>query len=276
MRYGVHPLADLQDCGRLVRLIRQQEFTLVHAHSSKAGVLGRLAARRCRVPAVVYTPNAFAFLGAQDRFHRWLYRSVEQRLGRTMTDMLICVSRSEMALAGRWAIVPSGHMATIENAIDAARYAPTISLTGAKSALGLDPDLLVVGYVGRLAVQKGIEYLLQAAQQVLASGENAQFVLVGEGDFERVARQMVESLGLEGHVLLPGYRTDIPQVLAALDVFVLPSLYEGMPYTLMEAMAAGRAVIATDVAGNRDLVRHEETGLLVPPRKARALASIKR
>ena len=190
-----------------------------------------------------------------------------------MTDMLICVSRSEMALAGRWAIAPSGQMVTIENAIDPTRYAPAVSLTEAKSALGLDPDRLVVGYVGRLAEQKGIEYLLQAAQQVLASNENVLFVLVGEGDLEGAARRTVESLGIEGQVLLAGYRTDVPQVLAALDVFVLPSLYEGMPYTLMEAMAAGRAVIATDVAGNRDLIRHGETGLLVPPGRAHKLAS---
>jgi glycosyltransferase involved in cell wall biosynthesis len=221
----------------------------------------------------VYTPNAFAFLGAQNGFHRWLYRSVEQWLGRMLTDMLICVSRSEMALAGRWAIAPSGQMVTIENAIDPTRYKPAISLAEAKSALGLDPDRLVVGYVGRLAVQKGIVYLLQAAQQVLASNENVLFVLVGEGDLDRSTRQRAESLGIEGQVLLTGYRTDIPQVLAALDVFVLPSLYEGMPYTLMEAMAAGRAVVATDVVGNRDLVRHGETGMLVPARDSRALAN---
>jgi glycosyltransferase involved in cell wall biosynthesis len=272
MRYGVHPLLDSRDYGRLVRLMRYQDFDVVHAHSSKAGVLGRLAAQRCRVPAVVYTPNAFAFLGARDRFRRWLYRSVEQWLGRTMTDMLICVSRSEMALARQWAIVPAGHSVTIENAIDASQYAPASSLAEAKLALGLDPDRLVVGYVGRLAAQKGLEVLVQAAQRMLASSEGVQFLLVGEGELERATRQMVQSLGLADHVWFPGYRTDIPRVLAALDVFVLPSLYEGMPYTLLEAMAAGRAIVATDVAGNRDLVRHGETGLLVPPRQARALA----
>jgi glycosyltransferase involved in cell wall biosynthesis len=272
LRYGLHPLADLRDCGRLVRLIQQGRYDLVHAHSSKAGVLARLAARLCRVP-VVYTPNAFAFLGAQSRFRRWLYRSVEQWLGRTMTDMLVCVSSSEMALADRWAIAPSGRMVTIENAIDPAHYAPITSLAEAKSDLGLDPERLVVGYVGRLEAQKGIEYMLQAAQQVLASKENVQFVLAGEGKLERAARQMVASLGIEGQVLLLGYRTDIPQVLAALDVFVLPSLYEGLPYTLLEAMAAGRAVVATDVVGNRDLVQHGKTGMLVPARQAQALGS---
>jgi glycosyltransferase involved in cell wall biosynthesis len=164
-------------------------------------------------------------------------------------------------------------MVTIENAIDASIYAPSVLPARAKSTLGLDPGRLVVGYVGRLAEQKDIGCFLQAAHEVLASGATIQFVLVGEGHLEGMARQRVVSLGLEDHVLLTGFRTDIPQVLAALDVFVLPSLYEGMPYTLMEAMAAGRAVVATDVAGNRDLVRHGETGLLVPPGQARGLAS---
>lgn len=273
MRYGVRPLADLRDYGRLVRMMRDRDFDVVHAHSSKAGVLGRLAARRCRVPAVVYTPNAFAFLGAQNGVYRWLYRSLEQWLGRKMTDMLICVSRSEAALVSQWAMVASGHMAIIENAVDASAYAPTVPPAKAKLALGLDPGRLVIGYVGRLAEQKGIDCFLRAAHEVFASSADLQFVLVGEGHLEGMARQMVVSLGLEGRVLLTGFRTDIPQVLAALDVFVLPSLYEGMPYTLMEAMAAGRAVIATDVAGNRDLIRHGETGLLVPPGQAHNLAS---
>jgi glycosyltransferase involved in cell wall biosynthesis len=285
MRYGIHPWADLRDYGRLVRLIRNQDFDVVHAHSSKAGVLGRLAARRCGVPAVFYTPNAFAFLGTQNHVRRWFYRSLEQWLGRRATDMLICVSRSEAVLVDRWAIVDSRQTVTIENTVDASVYAPSIlpadafqcadalRCADAKSALGLDPGRLVVGYVGRLAEQKGIVCFLEAAREVLASGANLQFVLVGEGHLEGMVQQRVVSLGLEDQVLLTGFRTDIPQVLAALDVFVLPSLYEGMPYTLMEAMAAGRAVVATDVAGNRDLVRHEETGLLVPPGQADRLAS---
>jgi glycosyltransferase involved in cell wall biosynthesis len=272
MRHGIHPLADLQDYAHLVRLIERDGYDVLHTHSSKAGVLGRLGARRCRVPASVYTPNAFAFLGAQNRFYRWLYRTIEQWFGQHLTDALICVSQTEMALAEQWAIAPSDRLVLVENTIAALRFAPSVDPATAKTALRLDPDRPVVGYVGRLAKQKGIEYLIQAARQVLAQRTAAQFVLVGEGELENAVRQMMARDQLDNHVLLTGYRADIPQVLTALDIFVLPSLYEGLPYTLMEAMAAGRAVIATDVMGNRDLIQVGQTGLLVPPRDADALA----
>lgn len=272
MRYGIHPSADLRSYRCLVQLLRRGRYDVVHTHSSKAGVLGRLAGWHCGVPVLVYTPNAFAFLGAHNRLLRWLYRTVEQRLGHQATDALICVSRSEMALADSLAIVPLERLVLLENTLDASDFATLADQVEAKSSLGLDPDHLVVGYTGRLAKQKGVEYLIQAVRQVVASGDNIQLLLVGEGELERSVRRMVTQHHLEDHVMLAGYRTDVPKVLAALDVFALPSLYEGLPYALMEAMAAGRAVVATDVGGNRDLIRDGITGLLVPPHDARTLA----
>lgn len=279
MRYGIRPLADLQACGRLVRLIRREKYDVVHTHSSKAGVLGRLSAWLCRVPVIVYTPNAFAFLGARHRLQAWLYCSIERWLGWRCTDMLICVSRSEMALAEQLRLASAECLALVENTVDVRGFTQAlepVSANGFRLAMGIDPTRPVVGFVGRLARQKGVEYLIGAARQVVAAAgwgtENAVFLLVGEGELESAVRRMVAETHLEDRVVLAGYRPDIPQVLAALDVVVLPSLYEGLPYTLMEAMAAGRAVLATDVGGNRDLVEHGKTGLLVPPRNVGALA----
>jgi glycosyltransferase involved in cell wall biosynthesis len=272
LRHGLHLLADVRDCARLARLIQGGGYDVVHTHSSKAGALGRLSAYGCRVPAVVYTPNAFAFLGARNRWQRWLYLSVERWLGHRCSDVVICVSPSEMMLARRESIAPPQRLVLTENAIDASHFAPTIDPAVAKADLGLDPHRLTVGYVGRLDRQKGIGFLIEAAQQVVRSEDTIQFVLVGEGELEGAMRRKVAACDLNGHVTLTGYRSDVPRLLAALDVFALPSLYEGLPYVLMEAMAAGRAVVATDVGGNRDLVRHGETGILVPPSDVQALA----
>jgi len=264
MRRSIHPPADLRSLALLVKLIRREKFDVVHAHSSKAGVLGRLAAWRVGVPAVVYTPNAFAFLGARGRLARWFYLAIERWLGRHATGAVVCVSRSELALARHHAIAPPERLALVENTIDASRFA------SAAPAPDLRSDRPLVGFIGRLSPQKGVSYFIQAARRVLDAGIEAQFALVGEGELD--VGRMVAEQDLNEHVVLTGYRPDIPQVLAALDIFALPSLYEGLPYTLMEAMAAGRPVVATSVEGNRDLIQDGETGLLIPPRDAEALA----
>lgn len=271
MRRSIRPLADLRAYLRLLRLIRREGYDVVHTHSSKAGVLGRLAAGRAGVAAIVYTPNGFAFR-AKNRLLSGLYRAVERWLGHRTTDALICVSPSELALAQREAIAPPERLVLIENAIDASLFAPPGDARLAKTALGLDPDPPLLGFVGRLDRHKGVEIFVEAARLVVSTQGDARFVLVGEGELENALRRAVRKHHLERHVVLAGYRTDIPLVLQALDVFVLPSLFEALPYTLMEAMAAGKAVITTNVMGNCDLVEQGQTGLLVPPCDARALA----
>ncbi len=272
MRRSIQPLAEVRAYRCLVQEIRRMGYDVVHTHSSKAGVLGRLAARRAGVPAIVYTPNAFAFLGAGNRLCFWSYRAIERWLGHHASHAVVCVSASELSLARRQGIAPGEHLALIENAIDPSSFVPARDRCAAKTALGLDPAQPVVGFVGRLAAQKGIEYLVEAARLAVNGQSKAHFLLVGEGELEQSLRHLIAQKRLESRVALAGYRQDVEGVMAALDIFVLPSLYEGLAYTLMEAMAAGRAVVATDVIGNRDLVRHGETGLLVPPRDAGALA----
>jgi glycosyltransferase involved in cell wall biosynthesis len=272
MRRNISPYADLRAYRALVRLIGRERPDVAHAHSSKAGVLARLAARRAGCPAVVYTPNAFAFLGARRPWTRWFYEGVERWLGRWATDALICVSRSEFALARDRCLAPPERLVLIENATDLARAALQLDPAAAKTQLGLDAARPVVGFAGRLTRQKGPETLIGAARLVRRSGSEAQFLLVGEGEMERTLRRMVAEFGLEDCVRFAGYQGEIGPVLAATDIFVLPSRYEGLPYSLMEAMAGGRAVVATRVGGNCDLIREGETGLLFPPGEVAALA----
>ena len=276
MRRKIHPAADLQAAKLLLNLIREQDPDVVHAHSSKAGVLGRLAARGARHrggrPVTIYTPHAFAFSGARTWRAHQLYRGIERWLGHHATDALICVSRSELDQARCHAIAPPGRMALIENAIDVTRFTGLVGPVAAKLALDLDPGRPVVGFVGRLTRQKGVSHFIEAARRVLAAGIGAQFLLVGEGAGERALRDQISANGLDHDVVLAGYQEEIPTVMAALDIFVLPSLYEGLPYTLMEAMAAGRPVIASRVGGNSDLIDEGENGLLVPPGDPAALA----
>ena len=273
LRRQLHPIADFRVWRGLIELMRRWRPDVVHTHSSKAGGLGRLAAARAGVPLVVYTPNAFAFLDAGGGLKRRFYLAIERYLGHHATDALICVSPSEMELALRDSIAPPERLVMVENTIDAGAYDHNLDMAAAKDALGLDTTRPLVGYVGRLAPQKGLDYFLQAARIVLATMPDVQFIMVGEGRLEPQLGRMITQHNLEKEVRMMGYRPDVVSVLAALDVFVLPSLYEGRPYSLMEALAAGRAVVVTDVGGNREIVRDGETGLWVPARDAGALAA---
>jgi len=176
-----------------------------------------------------------------------------------------------LALAHQFAITVPERLVLLENVIHAAQFEPK-SGEISKAQFGLDPNRPVVGYVGRLVPQKGVDLLVDAARRVLAAGVEAQFAIVGEGELERVLRHKIAAASLQDSVRLLGYQPDIASFFAVLDIFVLPSRYEGLPFTLMEAMAAGRAVVASDVSGNRDLIVHGETGLLVPAEDVTALA----
>lgn len=272
LRRSISPYADVRAFQELMWRIGRGDLEVVHTHSSKAGVLGRLAARRAGCPAVVYTPNAFAFLGARRPWTRWFYEGVERWLGRCATDALICVGRSELELAQAHSIGPSERLVLIENTVDAALAAPAIDPGTARRRLGLETGRPVVGFIGRLTRQKGPQTLVRAAGLVRQSGGGAQYLLVGEGELERALRLRAAEHGLADRIRFAGYQSDIGPALAAMDIFVLPSLYEGLPYSLMEAMAAGRAIVATRVGGNCDLIQEGQTGLLFPPGDAAALA----
>lgn len=142
-----------------------------------------------------------------------------------------------------------------------------------RAELGIPIDSPVVGSVGRLVPQKGYTYFIEAAQQVLASIPSSHFVLVGEGRAEQALRRQVNELGLSERILFTGPRSDVETLLALMDVFVSSSLWEGLPTVVLESMASGTPVVATNVSGNAELIRDRETGLLVPPANPIALAN---
>lgn len=262
MRRELDPRSDSRAIGRLRRAIRRGRYDLVHAHSSKAGILARLAA--LGTPArTLYTPHAFAFAGARG-VKRLVYWAPEVLLARG-TDVLICVSESERREVRRAGLRARRGTVVIPNGIESAAYADRSARVFARAALGLEPETVLIGSVGRLMPQKGYGDLLEAAPRVLARWPTARFALVGEGDLEEALRAQAHRLGVERQVLFLGHRADVPTLLASFDLFVLPSLYEGLPYTLLEALATGLPSVATAVTGNVDIIRHEATGLLVPP-----------
>lgn len=268
----VNPVKDAVTFQRLTALFRQERPEIVHTHTSKAGVLGRLAAWRARVPVVVHTPHGHVFYGHFGRLASRVFLTVERLLARR-TTWLIALTEAEreehlklsVGRPDRFVVVPSG--------IDLERFRRAVALPRRPpEGLVLPADAVLVGSVGWLTRVKGHRVLIEAVARLKEAHPRLHLMLVGSGDlrdeFERLARR----LGLGDRVHFLGARQDVPECLAAMDLFVLPSLNEGMGRALVEAMAAGRPVVASRVGGVPAIIQDRVTGVLVPPGDPAALA----
>jgi glycosyltransferase involved in cell wall biosynthesis len=270
---AIAPGLDLRHLKRLADAFRHGRFDVIHTHSSKAGALGRSAARlTARAAKLVHTPHTFAFNFAEQfsARKRALFLAIERRLGR-VTDRLVHVSESERREGLELEIVPPERAVVIPNGIDPAAYRGR-DRARVRRELGIADDVPLIGAVGLLNEAKGHSFLVAAMRELAARGSRAQCVIVGEGALRSSLERQIEESGLGDRVRLLGYRTDVPDVLAALDAFAMPSLWEGMPYGVLEALASSLPVVASDVNGCRDLVRDGVTGILAPPRDSAALA----
>ena len=242
----------------LMALMRRERPAVLHANSSKAGILGRLAAALSRVPVRVFTAHGWAF-GARGGPSSALYRWAD-RLARPLTTAVVCVSESERTVGLAARTCDPARTCVIHNGVALDGVAPA-ALDGA-------PPVLVS--VGRLAAPKDPLTLVTALASLPPGSFRA--VLVGGGPEHAAVAAAVRRAGLDGVVALLGDRDDVPALLAAGDLFVLASRSEGFPMSVLEAMAAGLPVIASAVGGVPEAVLDGETGMLVPPGDAGALA----
>jgi glycosyltransferase involved in cell wall biosynthesis len=264
VRRDLHPIRDLRGLGELVALLRRERPDLVHVNSSKAAALGRLAAVAAGTRVRVFTVHGWAFKaydGATAALYRWT-----DRLLAPLTTVTICVSETERAAGLAARTCRAARTVVIPNAVDV-EIAPHAPLAG-------DPPHVVT--VGRLAAPKDPLTLVHALASLGLRPYSLAFI--GDGrDRPRVEAEL-RAQRLGDRVALLGERSDVPQLLAAADVFVLSSASEGAPLSILEAMAAGLPVVASDVGGVAELVEDGVTGLLVPPadpaRLAQALARV--
>jgi len=263
---------------RLAAYFRQQRFDILHVHTPVAALVARVAAFLARVPVVVYTAHGFYFHDEMPSWKRRLFVSLERFAGR-FTDLLFTQSAEDAETAVQERIFPAADTLAIGNGVDAGRFDPSVIGDGRdiRRALGIPENAFVIGIIARQVIEKGIMEFLEAA--ILAAGNNAEvhILMVGErlasdhaGDVEAELERAGAALGKR--LVATGARKDIPELLAAMDAFCLPSWREGMPRTIIEAMMMGKAVIATDIRGSREEVVPGETGLLVPIRSPEALA----
>ena len=272
LRREIEPAEDWHCLQALTQIIRDWRPQIVHGHSAKGGFLARLAAHRVPGVRTVYNPHGFPFQMRTGPLKHRLYVELERYAAR-YTDVLVAACAGQKALALQYRLLPPERVAVIPNGINAAEFSGvTADRAACKGELGVPGDARLVGIVAALSPQKGLEYLVRAAAAVCRERQDTHFVIIGEGVLRGSLQRLAKSLGAAGAVHFAGARDNVPRLLASLDLFVLPSLWEGLPYALLEAGAAGLPVVATDIPGNCELIRPGETGYLARPGDALDLA----
>ena len=256
----------------LTEVFRQRQIDLVHTHRYKDTVLGMIAARLAGVPHAIRTMH-----GLREPMTGWshwkfrAYEAVDQFVMHRCADRVIAVSNRMAAT-----LIDNGYrpslVTTIHNGIDVQKVIATGHQQQMKQALGVAAATCVIGTAGRLSAVKGHDTLLRAARVILDREPGARFVIAGGGPLEDELMALASALGIAHACRFLGARDDIHDVMTAMDVFVLPSLNEGLPMAVLEAMTLGKPVVASRVGGLPEVIRHRETGLLVPAGDVRALA----
>ncbi|MFH5804419.1 glycosyltransferase family 4 protein [Alienimonas sp. DA493] len=275
---AVRPAADWRAYRQLRELFRAGQFDVVHTHSSKPGVLGRMAARAAGVPTIVHSVHGFAFPAA-GRVKRAIFTAAE-RLAATRCDAVVCLNPADAATCTDELKLLAGKVRLLPNGVDPNQRKPLSEFereTIRREAFGVGPEDKVVGMVGRLWPQKDPLTFVDIICRLRDFGEDrtggpVTGVLIGDGNLRPQVEAAVREAGLNARFRLLGWREDAAKLIAAADVSCLPSRWEGLPLVILEALAAAVPVVASDISGNRDAIEPDGDGLLCPPGDAAAFA----
>ena len=277
---GLNVFQHLFSLVQIYRFIKREKFDIVHTHTPVAAFIGRLAARMAGTPYIANTVHGFYFHENMAAVPRKIFVALERFAGR-VTDLTFCESDEDFETAVRERICPPDRIVAIGNGANLKRF--DLSLIDSarrrvREELALPLGADVVGIVGRIVERKGFVEFVRSMPRVLDAKPDTRFLIVGDAlpsDNDSVkdeVKRLVESFRIKDKVVFAGLRLDIAEVLSAMDLFVLPSYWEGMPGVVLEAMAMARPVVTTRVRGCREVTVDGQTGILVPPRDVGALA----
>jgi glycosyltransferase involved in cell wall biosynthesis len=269
MSPSLSPGTDRRGLGELAQRLAAGDFDIVHTHSAKAGALGRMAARRLGVPAVVHSLHGMPFHDFQSAARRRAYLEIERRLGAS-TDYFLTDGTFVAAEAVRLRIAPADRVRAIASPVDQIAPVTPASRRAARQRLGIPDDVKVIGTAARLDFQKAP--LDMVAAVALLRRPDVRMIWVGDGDLRPAVEQRIRREGLEDRFVLLGNRSDVPELLPAFDVFAMSSLYEGLPCAVVEAMSCCVPVVATAVNSVPEVVIPGRTGVLARPHDPASLA----
>ncbi|MDE3049551.1 MAG: glycosyltransferase [Nitrospirota bacterium] len=264
------PLFNPLALWRLTRLFARERVTILQTHGARANFYGRIAGRLAGVPVIISTIHNSLKDYEVSPLKRWIY-ALLLRLTLSLVHRIICVSDANRRDLIDECPAAGAKTQTVYNGVDSSAFPSQPDRQKVRQELGITQGPVLVT-IGRLTEQKGHRYLLQAFPDLLSTWPQLCCVFVGEGELHDALQRLAIDLGVERACRFVGVREDIADILAAADLFVLPSLSEGFPFVLLEALAMGCPVVASRVNGVPELIEDHKTGLLVPPRDPQALA----
>jgi glycosyltransferase involved in cell wall biosynthesis/folate-dependent phosphoribosylglycinamide formyltransferase PurN len=268
----IDPWKDLVSLVKIFYFIKGHRFDIVHTHTSKAGIIGRLAAKFAGVPVIVHTPHGHIFHSYFRPLKTWLLLLVE-KICASMCDKIITLTDKCKAEHINLRIAWPEKFVTIHSGIRLERFlSRSFEADRIRAELNIPAGRKIAGTVARLEPVKGIEYLIDSMKDVLSAMSDVHFLIVGDGSQRKYLQRKARELGIEENVTFTGIREDVPRLISIMDLFVLPSLNEGMGRVLVEAGMMAKPVVATNVSGIPELIDHTQTGLLVEPANAKQLA----
>jgi len=274
LRREINPVLDFISLLKLYSIIRRNDCDIVHTHSSKAGILGRIAAKLAGTRVIVHTIHGLPFHPYQNRLLNMLYIWLE-RFAARFTDRIITVCDAMTEKAVRAGVAKESRFLTIYSGMDLEPFVSAASSREeTRKQLGIRPGEKVVGKIGRFFPLKGHRYLVQASPAIVKKFPETRFLLVGDGILKDELKRQIEALGMKDRFIFTGLvkSEEMPRLISAMDVLVHASLREGLARVLPQALAVGRPAVSFDVDGAREVVVPGKSGFLVPAKNVDALA----
>ncbi len=250
----------------LYRLMKKKQIHVVRTHRYRSNLYGRLAAFLAGVPVII------ASVHDNYRTDKRPMRRIMNRILSKITDKIVAVSEDVKEDIIRYDRIDPSKIEVIPNGIDVERFNPEKNTTDIRKEFSLEEDDIVIGFIGRIVPAKGLEYLLDALPYLKGEFKSIKLLIVGEGSLVEELKERAKKNNIFDNILFTGKRRDIPEILASINIFVMPSIAEGLPNALLEAMAMGKPIVTTEVGGIPEIVKNGFNGLLVPPRDTVSLS----
>jgi glycosyltransferase involved in cell wall biosynthesis len=260
----ISPIKDFRALIEIYKILKDQKPDIVHTHSSKAGILGRIAAKMAGVKTIFHTIHGYGFNERQKIYVKYLYIYLE-RFCSMITKKLICVANEDIRKGLEYHIAKRDKFITIRAGVHINFYKNYKPQKQTRDAFIYDQNTKIISTIGPFKPQKNLADFIRAAKIISDNVSNIRFLMIGDGQQRSQLEGLIDELGVKDKILLLGWRNDVCEILCSSDIFVLTSLWEGLPCTVVEAMCCKKAVIANAVDGVKEIVKDNETGFLIKP-----------